>query len=771
MTDRTTPSEKCSANVFSNKADAVKRRAVSRFRLAGTTAMLAALMGGAGGAWAQSATPASTIEVDVIVVEGRRLTQEEISRDKVEAIPGGTGLIVNADLEGRANLTLSDALATAPGVIVQNFFGGNDQPRVQVRGSGLQQNPVERGIVVLQNGLPINRADGSYIVGFTDPRQAVATEIYRGYTANRLGATVLGGAINYISPTGSANPGGEIGVEGGSFETINATGRVGLAGEGVDGLLQVSYGQRDGYRVYNSSERVSIDGNIGFNLSDEISTRIFVGYTDLSFDIAGPLPKSVLETDPRNVHPGPTFVPGMPPSLQFPGPNVLRDLPGRDADQIRIGQRTTGDFGAHVVDFALGYTYTDDTFTFPVSAGVRETDGGDVNAVLRYAYDPNEGTALPLFEATANYVFGSADRRNFTNIGGEKGPQFGANDLEASTLSFSATLNLPLGDYLMLSPAIAYARATRDNEDVFGAPTRPTISFSPVNQTARLPDGAVPFVDTSYERDYDGFSPSLALSYRPASDHLLFAAVSRSFEPPTHDDLLATVGGTPFSSAGRPQPPNPTFPAAAFATPDLDAQTATTVEGGWRGRGGVLTWDAVVYYAWVEDELLSLRDTSGAQLAAVNANKTRHFGVEVGASAALTDSLSMRVAYTYQDFAFRDDPVRGDNKIAGAPPHTLNAMAGYDLTDAFRVQTEVQWSPEETPVDNLNTLFNDPYVVVDLRAAYDFGDVVTVYGDIRNLFDENYAGSTLIVDRVRQDQSAFLPGEGRAFYGGVKVRF
>jgi hypothetical protein len=38
-----------------------------------------------------------------------------------------------------------------PGIIGQSFFDGNDQPRVQIRGSGLQRNAVERGILVLQD--------------------------------------------------------------------------------------------------------------------------------------------------------------------------------------------------------------------------------------------------------------------------------------------------------------------------------------------------------------------------------------------------------------------------------------------------------------------------------------------------------------------------------------------------------------------------------------------------------------------------------------------
>jgi iron complex outermembrane receptor protein len=56
--------------------------------------------------------------------------------------------------------------------------------------------------------------------------------------------------------------------------------------------------------------------------------------------------------------------------------------------------------------------------------------------------------------------------------------------------------------------------------------------------------------NTSYARSYEGWNPSIALSYRPDNVQTYFAAVSRSFEPPTHDDLLATVYGTPNSSPG-----------------------------------------------------------------------------------------------------------------------------------------------------------------------------------------------------------------------------
>jgi iron complex outermembrane receptor protein len=48
---------------------------------------------------------------------------------------------------------------------------------------------------------------------------------------------------------------------------------------------------------------------------------------------------------------------------------------------------------------------------------------------------------------------------------------------------------------------------------------------------------------------------------------------------------------------------------------------------------------------------------------------------------------------------------------------------------------------------------------------------ITLYGEVRNLFDKTYASSTLIVDQARPDQAAFLPGDGRAFIIGARARF
>lgn len=690
--------------------------------------------------------------------DGNQSTPAAEARRKLDAIAGGTDVVTNQEMGPKATASLSEMLAFVPGVVVQNFFGGNDQPRLQIRGSGLQQNPSERGTLVLQDGLPINRADGSYIVGFADPKSAEFVEIYRGYTANRLGATVLGGAINFVSPTGITDPGVEVSVEGGSFGHFATQAQAGARQGDFDAHASLSYTERDGFREHNESERTNFNLNAGARVNENISTRLFFGYTDLAFDVVGPLSRTLLEQNPKQVCSGP---PGCI------GPNVLRDDPNREAEQFRIGSRTTARYGANLYDVAFGYTYTDDSFTFPVGSGVRDTEGGDFTTVLRYAYAPDASRPLPLFEATAQYVVGSADRDYFINQRGEKGLLFGENEFDSTTLSIYAGFNIPLTERLTVSPAIAYSYASRENEDVFSG-DRPRY-----RATDNVYLSSLAFVDTSYDRSYQEWTPSLALSYELMRNQSVFAAVSRSFEPPTQDDLIAAIQGSPNSSPGTNQGTTPPLPAAAiFSTPNLDAQTATTLEGGWKGSTHAIAWSAIAYYSWVEDELLNLRDETGNSLGAVNADKTTHFGIELGAAFDITSNISGRAAYTYQDFRFDGDVNYGDNRLAGAPRHVVNAALRYTFVPGLWVEAEVNWLPDETPVDNANTLYNDGYTLVDLRSSYEITDNIALFGEVSNIFDENYASATLVVERVSNPQQAvFLPGDGRAFIVGARAKF
>lgn len=701
--------------------------------LAGTVLSAAPLL-------AQSVSPGATIDLGTIWLDA-----DNPVKLRFGVTPGGVTLIDRSEAKDtEVAPRLADVLRLNPGIVLQEFFGGNDQPRIQIRGSGQQQNPAERGLLVMIDGMPVNRADGAYVVGIASPGGAETIEVFRGAAANRLGAAVMGGALNFTSPSGASQPGWRLAAGAGSFGRRDLALSYGIDGEDADAWFHLEHSQSDGFRDYNGSERTVLGGNVTFAMG-EATTRLFFTHTDLSFDVAGPLTWAGLQADPTQNHPG-------PPS---PGPNVLRDRPHRQTVQTLAGLRTTWEGAGGLFDIGLSAGRTDDSFAFPVSAGFRDTDGTDGTLTARYTI-PGAGD-LPLFEAGLSWSLGEADRDYFHNIGGNRGPAFGRNKLKAETLSVYAGGNVEIGGFT-LSPALAFIHASRKSTDLWTGATRPTIAFGPGGPTP----GTAPAVDTGYDRDYSGFAPSLALSWKPAEGQFAWVSLAKSFEPPTHDDLIGTVGGTPNSGPA----------GAVFATPDLKAQTAVTLEAGWRGEAGALTWDVTAYHSRLKNELLSLRDTSGAALASVNADRTVHSGLELGLGAALSDTLAARVAWTWQDFRFDNDPLRGDNRLAGAPEHVLTLALDWQATEALALSGTVHWVPGKTPVDNMNTVFNDSYALVDLGASWSIGEKAVIVAEVTNLLDERYASSTLVIDEPTNPQSAFfIPGEGRAFYLGARLAF
>lgn len=103
-----------------------------------------------------------------------------VEAEKISNIAGGTNLIT-VDKENRL-LTLNDALKNQPGVVIQSLFGGLDQPRLSIRGSGIQSAPLSRGVLLLQDGLPLNEADGSFHSSMIDVHDVQFVSIRRGLT-------------------------------------------------------------------------------------------------------------------------------------------------------------------------------------------------------------------------------------------------------------------------------------------------------------------------------------------------------------------------------------------------------------------------------------------------------------------------------------------------------------------------------------------------------------------------------------------------------------
>ena len=703
---------------------------------------------------ALAAEDANVLPLEEIEVRasGETLTQEsaEAARYRLERIPGGTNLVRMADQGGR-QATLDDALGFEPGVTIQEFFGGNDQPRLNIRGSGIQSNPQSRGVQLLQNGLPLNLADGSYIISQLNTRSADYIEVYRGANGLRYGAATLGGAINLVSPTGHGAAGqARLGFGAGSFKALSGYADFGEVFGATDLYALFTHDRADGFRRQSESERAHLSANLGHRFRPDMETRLFVDYFRNEFNIPGPLSKAELQRDPK--------VAG---GFIFAGPNVLRDRPRRDATIFRLANKNTWLSGAESsLAFNLFYQNVDDDFTFPMGVGVRHDRSHEWGAELRWAGQRDLFNAPHELELGLLLHFNQMQRRYFNNRDGQKAAQFADNDLKAGNVTLFMQDRISLTERLALIAAAQFSHASRNIKDNFGMRARPRLNFNPRRRQymqSRFNAG-----DSGRDQDYFGFNPKLGLHYTLDADKAIFANLSRSFEPPTFDELLITEGGTPFNGPNN------------FKSVRLDAQTATTLEFGARGSwDDRLQWDISAYRSWVKDEILTITDTFGIAGQTRNSpDTTIHQGLETGLKLKLLDSLSFNASYNWSDFFFAGG-VYADKQIAGVPEHFIHAELMYRHQSGFYLGPNLEWMPARTPTDHNNTVFQDRFALLGLKAGYKApAGNWSIFLDGRNLTDKTYASSYLIRDRAPPPIGAlFIPGAGMSITAGFELRF
>src|SRR5262249_6797157 len=128
--------------------------------------------------------------------------------------------------------------------------------------------------------------------------------------------------------------------------------------------------------------------------------------------------------------------------------------------------------------------------------------------------------------------------------------------------------------------------------------------------------------DQSAQQNFWGLNPKLGLLYELNEHDQIFANFSRSWQPPSFDNMVDFDDGKDVSLVYSP----------------LSPQRAWTAEIGTRGQWRWIDWDFAVYRSWVRDELQDLYDSEGVDRGDVNVAKSYHQGVEVGLGIELWNS-------------------------------------------------------------------------------------------------------------------------------------
>ncbi|HEX2115881.1 MAG TPA: TonB-dependent receptor, partial [Alphaproteobacteria bacterium] len=639
----------------------------------------------------------------------------EDAREIINRTPGGVEIVPAEQFRDTRATTPKDMLDFVPGVFAQPKFG--EDSRLAIRGSGLSRNFHLRGLRLLQDGVPLNTADGSGDFQEIDPLAYRYLEVYKGANALQFGSAFLGGAVNFVTPTGYDFPRFVGRAEYGSFDSRRfQLGSGGVHG-GWDYFVTPTWSLSSGFRDHSAFDNKKLNSNIGYRIDDATETRFYFGYNNIDQEVPSSVSKTSALNTPRAVAPI----------------NILNNYK-RDIESVRLANRTTfliGDYEVTAGAYAL------DRSLFHPIFQVIDSYNRDYGAFVRAN---SEGTLFgnrDRFFFGANLNTGTNDNKRFVNNRGSRGA------LTFDTQEDAFNVDLFGENQYFFVPQVALVTGAQVNHSSRKAKDR------------FLADG-----NDSDERDYNSVNPKLGLLWEVDRNTQVFGNVSRSSEPPSFSEL------NPTASPG-------------FAR--LEQQKAVTAEIGTRGRREDYAWDVSLYRAWIKDELQLFTQGDGSTQAANadrTIHQGLELGFDVTVAKAMLapgdkpDRLWWRNAYTYSDFRFDDDPRFGDNKLPGAPPHYLRSELRYVHPDGYYFGPNIEWVPSTYFVDNANTQNTEPYTLLGFKAGYTFANGLTVFFDGRNLTDEKYISNVSVVPvATPANSNVYFPGDGRALFAGIEYRW
>jgi iron complex outermembrane recepter protein len=265
--------------------------------------------------------------------------------------------------------------------------------------------------------------------------------------------------------------------------------------------------------------------------------------------------------------------------------------------------------------------------------------------------------------------------------------------------------------------------------------------------------------DTSIS--FNHVSPKLGATYAVAEDTHLFAAYNHGFRAPSEGQLFRPSAATSAAAAQ----------ALTQSSLGLQAIKVNQIEVGVKGLlGKKIFYDLSIYDLVKHDDILTFRDTASNFTQVVNAGKTAHRGLELGAGAEFAPRLRADLAFSYAKHTYTSWLTSGGD------------FSGKEIESAPRVISNMRltWSPKADAhvqlewvrigsywMDAANTTKYPGHDLFNLRAKWPVARDVSAFGSINNLLDERYADSA----SISSNTPVYSPGLPRSLFVGLEAKW
>ena len=609
---------------------------------------------------------------------------------KLSEVPGSAVLLSPSEINANPALTLDDLLRQVPGFsLFRRSSSRVANPTTQgVSLRGLGASGPSRAMV-LEDGIPMVDPFGGWVYWDRIPRTELSSvEVVRGGASSLYGSDALGGVVQFLSRV-PKDPSVSIDTSYGTETTPDLSVWTGTAISRWDMEAAVGMSHTDGYVLVPLSERgavdtlansehATVDGEVGYKISDGGRAFVRGSFFDESRNNGTPLTKNSTGTG-------------------FGAAGFNTALGRNDTIEARV--------------FGLAEAY-DQTFSSVATDRSKET-----LTDIQHVPSQQIGTT-----AQWEHVL----RGHTLIVGLDWQEVMGASDEQLVLAS---------------SDSIAGGRQRSTGifgEDIFHIGSKWTLiggvrwddwsNFNGSTVKIAIPSGTAT-AQIFANRSESAFSPGLSLMRAVTNKLSLSMSGYRAFRAPTLNELYRSFRqGITLTNS------NPLLRAERLTGAEAGLK-ATSLGGKLESRG-------TIFWADIVDPVTNVTIKSAPTLITKqrqNLGRTRSLGAELDEVLRLSSSIEISGGYQYVHAYVEDSSAAliGKN-VAEVPRNQFTWEARYWRPQQIMLSVQGRYSSLQYD-DDLNTLPLGQYYVMDFFAGRQLKNGLTVYVATENLLNQRYA--------------------------------